>query len=249
MASRVPGRPRAARDTPAPWPWAIPRHVTAIDLRFGEWCRGRRWPPTEKKWDEADVVKVRSVAWLEVDQVVSSIWGGFTDGPGPGVAVQRCLADVASVRRAHRRGAPLRRHAVRAGLFEHVPFGLLSCRWFRCSNQQPIACWYEPDGITFVGQAVDCNRLELEPRAYHLVVASHAVHHVENLSNLLTQVEPRPRTSVVSSSCTSGSALDIFRSHDAIMWWRRFCSGVSFRADEPVRPTGHREGSNDPGTG
>ncbi len=46
---------------------------------------------------------------------------------------------------------------------------------------------YSPDGFTFTPHQVDCNRLELKADHYHLVVASHGAHHVENLGNLFYQ--------------------------------------------------------------
>jgi SAM-dependent methyltransferase len=141
----------------------------------------------EATWDTMDLDQVRSVAWSSLEQVSGDVWHRFSGAESPAERVNRALAEA-------RFPTPLLTGAAlvcgdmesERMWFEHgthVQFGHVDGFDISAVSMER----YHPDGVTFSGHQVDCNRLELAPDRYHLVVASHGAHHVENLGNLFYQ--------------------------------------------------------------
>lgn len=143
----------------------------------------------QQTWDEVDIDRVRSVAWLSLDYLNERLFWGFYEGKFNYQFVADMLAErVPEVDRKTLTGAAVvcgDMAGERAMFEEPENVAFTAVDGFDIS---PVSmARFVPGRVPFNPVLVDCNDLVLEADRYDLIVGNHGLHHVYNLGNLFFQ--------------------------------------------------------------
>lgn len=138
-------------------------------------------------WDEADVNRIRSVSWLSLPAVTRLFQRSLPSG-GIVPYIEDLLLET-SGKRQDLEGAAVVCGDMESerGYFEnmrHLRFSVVDGFDLSPKSLDRV----RPASFTFRPRVCDCNDLVLEAEKYDLVVASHGLHHVQNVGGLLYQI-------------------------------------------------------------
>jgi len=146
----------------------------------------------EQTWDNMDVSKVRSVAWLSVLPVSKDIWRSFADGSGPHEWIKSEIQSKTV--NPDDTLIELQGCALVCGDMQSESSFFSSSPRYRFGNVDGFDLSEEslkrvlPASYTFTPHKIDCNYLHLECLKYDLVVVNHGAHHISELGNFFEQV-------------------------------------------------------------